>query len=112
MPKVPFHMYQCTHCKWIYPAYFVNIMHTNIQEFNGQAFCGICALEIGNQIHGLKREKFDGVGAELMRQQAIEWREKHPYDDPAKKKQMTLKQAKKLSDEIGKAMLYPPKEEK
>jgi hypothetical protein len=38
--------------------------------------CGVCALELSNEIHGVKRERFDGERAEAMRQEALAWREK------------------------------------
>jgi hypothetical protein len=86
MPKIPPGMYQCKRCEWVYPAEYVNMMRTNLPDLDGKAFCGICALDITNSIHGVKREKFDGAGAELMRQMAIDWRKKHSYNDPAKRR--------------------------
>jgi DNA-directed RNA polymerase subunit RPC12/RpoP len=77
---------RCEHCGWSYPTHYLNMMRTNLEEFNGKYVCGICALEITNQIHNVKRETFDGMGAESFRQGAIKWRAEHPYDDPAKRK--------------------------
>lgn len=38
--------------------------------------CGICALEITNHIHGIKRKKFGGEMAESLRQEAIAYNKK------------------------------------
>lgn len=76
---------KCDECKWEYPSHLLNTLRTNVADQNDRALCGICALEISNKIHGVKRIKFDGQVAEYMRQQAVKWRKKHPYDDPAKK---------------------------
>jgi hypothetical protein len=39
--------------------------------------CGICALEVRNELHGLTDKKFDSPMAEHMRQLAVKWRKKH-----------------------------------
>jgi hypothetical protein len=40
--------------------------------------CGICALEIVNEVHGSKLKQFHGEMAEDSRQRAIRWRQQHP----------------------------------
>lgn len=75
-------MFKCEHCKWIYPAYYINIMRTNLPDIGNPALCGICALDLSNLIHGQNRVRFDGQAADQMRIMAVVWREKHPYDNP------------------------------
>lgn len=82
---------KCEICKWSYPTVLVNIMRSSASEFNLKAMCGICGLEATNTVHGTNRQKFDGEVAELMRQQAILWREKHPYDNPMLKGKKRIK---------------------
>lgn len=70
----------CQRCNWNYPAEFV-------LPFRGTAFyyeacCGICALELKNQIHGTQDTVLTGSMAEKMRRYAIEWRKKNPELGP------------------------------
>lgn len=68
---------RCSLCKWLYPDYLVN----NLESSKGvlASVCGPCALEIINKIHGDERDKFHGPIAEMMRQEALEWRKSHPH---------------------------------
>jgi len=66
-------MLKCENCKVEYPNHLVSSFRTNKKVLN---VCGICALELGNIIHGINRLKFDGLMAESLRLQAIEFREK------------------------------------
>lgn len=86
MPKAPPGMHKCERCGWIYPLTYMNVFRTNLPDIGSPVICGICALALYNQIHGTNRQKFDGEAAEYMRQAVIEWRKKHPYDDPEKRK--------------------------
>ena len=60
----------CAECKYTYPSEILS-------PFNGRMVCGICALSLTNQIHGMKRDHFDGEMAEEMRLDAIIWRSAH-----------------------------------
>ena len=44
-----------------------------------QPICGICALEMINELHGIRRSKFRGEMAEFNRQLAVEFRQKIGY---------------------------------
>jgi hypothetical protein len=63
---------KCARCKINYPAAILNPVHTD-KGVTGEV-CGICALEMSNEIHGIHRKRFDGEVAEHMRQQALAWR--------------------------------------
>ena len=69
----------CTRCKLPYPNELVTQMFVNGEYTN---VCGICALTISNELHGDDRKSFNGTQAEMMRQDAIEWRKKHPNARP------------------------------
>ena len=56
---------QCDRCSVKYPDYILST-----------GFCGICALELSNQIHGDNRTKFTGETAEDFRRDAIRHRKK------------------------------------
>lgn len=77
---------KCEECKWDYPQHFLNILRSNLATENGKAICGICALRITNEIHGLSRKRFHGRAAEYLRLQAESWRKKHSYDAPKEEK--------------------------
>ena len=72
---------KCCECGWKYPMNILSSMHLG-NGFITPPMCGICALELSNEFNGIKREKFDGTSAEVMRQAAIMWRERHPNDCP------------------------------
>jgi hypothetical protein len=61
----------CAECKRRYPSEILS-------PFNGKMTCGICALELTNQLHGTHRTHFDGETAEDMRMDAVVWRSAHP----------------------------------
>ena len=69
----------CTRCRLPYPAELVTAMNVNGRYVN---VCGICALEISNELHGDNRKAFNGEMAELFRLDAVEWRQKHPNAKP------------------------------
>lgn len=77
---------KCEGCGWPYPSAYLNMVRTNKHEWDGKYICGICYLQMCNEIHQVQRTSLDGTAAEQFRLGAIEWREKHPYDDPAKRK--------------------------
>jgi len=77
---------KCDECHWPYPTHYTTYFDTNLVEYRGKYVCGICALEMTNKVHGVIRLKFDGEFAEKMRLAAIQWREKHPYDNPERVK--------------------------
>lgn len=63
-------MEQCNRCKIWYPDGYTSPV---IGAGSG-GVCGICALEIVNEVTGVERKKFNGEEAERMRQQAKRWR--------------------------------------
>lgn len=65
-------MTRCSQCKIDYPSYMVQLMKSSLGSF---MVCGVCALDISNQIHGTQRATFDGEVAEQMRKEAIEFRQ-------------------------------------
>ena len=69
---------KCTECNIDYPSDYLHDFDSS-QGFKPNV-CGICALELSNIIHGIKRTKFDGPIAEKMRQKAIKWRKEHKND--------------------------------
>lgn len=73
---------KCDECQWDYPFHMLNPLYTNIGGVTSKAVCGICALKLMNMIHRSDRKKFDGYGAERMRQKAISWRERNPDSKP------------------------------
>lgn len=66
---------KCDECKFDYPERLLGPLSTS--EGNRAKICGICALELGNRVIGVKRERFTGPNAEKLRQAAIKWREEH-----------------------------------
>jgi len=75
----------CSRCKLPYPAELVVPMFVNTGGSSGYLHvCGICALEVSNNLHGENRTKFDGEQAEDKRQDAIMWRANHPNVVPIK----------------------------
>lgn len=70
----------CERCKWRYPARLLSSMTTSKGD-TGE-ICGICALAVSNEVHGIQRTEFTGQWAEHLRQEAIEWRKRHPDMGP------------------------------
>lgn len=67
-------MEKCTKCGIKYPHGYTQPIMTS----QGNAVvCGICALEISNEVLGITRTEFGGEIAEEMRQKAIEYREQN-----------------------------------
>ena len=67
---------KCTECEIDYPSELVQPMM--ISTTDGVCYadvCGICALEISNQVHGIHRKRFTGKAAERLRKAAIKFRE-------------------------------------
>lgn len=75
---------QCERCHWRYPARLLSPMQTS--KGNTGDICGICALEVSNEVLGFKREHFTGEYAEQLRQSAISWRRRHPDMQPEEAK--------------------------
>lgn len=71
---------RCAHCLWKYPDTMLSPMF--VLGGYTRHICGICALEITNAIHGIKRGNFQGEMAEANRQSALKWRKTHPNDAP------------------------------
>lgn len=69
----------CTRCRLPYPAELVTATCVNGAYVN---VCGICALDISNELHGDNRTEFHGEIAEWMRQDALDWRRRHPNAQP------------------------------
>lgn len=70
---------RCGKCRTSYPPELLSQMHLATPEGGGYTapVCGICALEISNDHHGVIRSRFTGTIAEGMRQEAIKWRKTH-----------------------------------
>jgi hypothetical protein len=64
----------CTRCGTRYPDRLVTPMMINSAY---TMVCGVCALELSNQIHGTNRRKFTGEQAEQLRLDTVAWRKKH-----------------------------------
>ncbi len=67
---------RCERCNLAYPPDLTTPMFIARNDGSGYTapVCGICALEISNEIHGDNRTKFTGTQAEALRQKAIKWR--------------------------------------
>lgn len=70
----------CDVCKWDYPFEFLAPFRSN--HVNKSQCCGICALQLSNEAHGIQRSRFDGETAEATRQLALRWRKRHPSKGP------------------------------
>jgi hypothetical protein len=68
---------KCPECNVEYPERLLNPLVTSLGTTN--PICGICALEIVNELHDQKRESFNTPIAERMRQDALKWRKDHAY---------------------------------
>lgn len=70
----------CGRCKLPYPSELLVPMFIGGKDGGYTApVCGICALEISNEMHGDNRKRFGGEMAEEMRQGALRWRRKHGH---------------------------------
>lgn len=69
-------MSTCERCKQSYPDELLQPMFIGGEGYT-KPICAICALELGNELHGIKRKKFQGEMAEDLRQRALAWRRKH-----------------------------------
>jgi len=68
-------MEKCSKCKIKYPqGYCAPVMTSR----GTTVVCGICALEISNQVLGDDRKEFYGKAAESLRQAAIKYRKGLP----------------------------------
>jgi len=75
----------CSRCKLPYPPELTTDMHVVVNGQRGYIHvCGICALDVKNNIHGTHDTEFNGEQAEMMRQDAIDWRHRHPNAVPLK----------------------------
>lgn len=71
----PKHTDTCTRCKVAYPDVgYVTNMFTSTHGY--LHVCGICALEITNELHGTNMKQFRGEMAEQMRQDCIAYRQR------------------------------------
>lgn len=68
----------CARCKLPYPGSVALNPVMGPHPDGGKPVCGICALEIVNEIHGARMKRFTGEMAEQYRQDALNWRRKHP----------------------------------
>ena len=71
---------ECPICKWPYPDWWLNPIHTNQGE--SIPMCAQCALEQINEHLNISRNRFHGQQAEYNRQNVLEWRRKHPELNP------------------------------
>jgi hypothetical protein len=73
-------MPECDKCRWDYPVHLLNPIVSS--EGYSVPVCGICALQIINEAHGIRRTRFGGEQAEATRQGALAWRRNHPDKEP------------------------------
>jgi protein-arginine kinase activator protein McsA len=71
---------KCDECHWDYPQFLLSAFVTNKETLSRKLVCGICALQLSNQLHGDNRVKFTGSEAERLRLRAINWRKQHPQE--------------------------------
>lgn len=71
---------KCANCMWKYPDSLLSPLITNL--FRTKPICGICALELVNEIYEVKKDSFSGTIAEVNRQAAIKYRKNNPADAP------------------------------
>lgn len=76
------HDNECTRCRWDYPE-DVPLSPVIGSTHRGDV-CGICALEMTNVIHGIKRTRFTGEMAEEFRLLAIKARQNRIANPPKK----------------------------
>jgi len=69
----------CTMCLWNYPEGLVNPLITPVASVD---LCGICALELSNELHGIRRKQFDGPKAEEIRLGCVKWRKDNADQKP------------------------------
>jgi hypothetical protein len=70
----------CERCTWFYPS---NLLHPYEDSFQSKIeVCGICALEMINEVDGTDWDSFEGDSAEQYRRAAIAYRKQHPEDAP------------------------------
>jgi hypothetical protein len=75
----------CSRCKLPYPDELITPMFVVVGKESGYLnVCGICALEVSNNLHGTNRKSFSGEQAEIKRQDALDWRRAHPNAVPIK----------------------------
>lgn len=77
---------RCAECQWKYPEIILSPLFVGNVGYTRQV-CGICALKLMNEIHGINRSSFTGSMAEANRRSAIAWRKNHPTDAPPVKKE-------------------------
>lgn len=65
----------CARCSVPYPDWY---LHRFIGSLVTGDVCGVCALEITNAVHGVKRRSFRGEMANEALWLAREWRRQHP----------------------------------
>jgi len=66
----------CSECRLPYPEHLLQpLMHGGHLT---KEVCGICALDLTNEIHGTMLRRFAGPIAEEYRQMALAWRRRHP----------------------------------
>ena len=68
---------KCERCEIDYPNHLVRplIMGRLGQSLQSVDVCGICALEIVNELHGLNDSQFHAHGAETVRRACVKWRQ-------------------------------------
>ena len=66
---------ECVRCAVPYPEWY---LHSVIGSLVTGAVCGVCALDITNAVHGVKRRSFQGEMANEALELAREWRRKNP----------------------------------
>ncbi len=65
----------CERCEVPYPDWYLHRVTGSIVTGD---VCGVCALEIGNAVLGIKRTRFGGEMANEMLWLARDWRRDHP----------------------------------
>jgi len=74
MSRRPFKLETCPRCRVEYPSDLLAPFFPPPPGLPAQRVCGICALELTNEVHGTERTEFHGQQSEWMRLDAIAWR--------------------------------------
>lgn len=75
-------MARCARCELPYPPGFTGPVWGS-HNYSGQHVCGLCAVDISNELHGQRQRNFKmGITAQSLAQMARGWREKNPHQIP------------------------------
>lgn len=74
--------HECPRCHWRYPESVE--FNPVVGSVRTGPICGICALEVVNEVHGSAMIRFQGEMAEFMRQDAVNARQSGAAFPPKK----------------------------